>query len=117
MALTVGMVTIDCVDASALGQWWAAQLGGEVVQENDGWFVVVSTGEGGVMLAFQKVDRVTPGKNKMHLDLVTADIDAEVERLEAAGAERVGSHTMDDFSWVTLADPEGNFFDVAQGEG
>ncbi|KAA1425284.1 VOC family protein [Mumia zhuanghuii] len=117
MALTVGMVTIDCVDALALGRWWAEQVGGEIVQENEGFFVVVSTGEGNVMLAFQKVERVTPGKNKMHLDLVTADLDAEVERLEAAGAEQVATQTMDDFRWVTLADPEGNYFDVAQGEG
>ncbi|MFD1825374.1 MULTISPECIES: VOC family protein [Mumia] len=117
MTLSVGMVTVDSLDALALGRWWAEQVGGEVVQENEGWFVVVAVPGAPVQLAFQKVERPTPGKNKMHLDLVATDLDAEVSRLEAAGADKVSDQTMETgFRWVTLADPEGNYFDVAQAE-
>lgn len=116
MTLTVGMITVDSLDALALGRWWAEQVGGEVVQENEGWFVVVAVPGAPYQLAFQKVERPTPGKNKVHLDLVAEDLDAEVARLESAGAEHVATQTMADFRWVTLADPEGNYFDVAQSE-
>ena len=118
MTLSVAMITVDSLDALALGRWWAEQVGGEVVQENDGWFVVVAVEGAPFQLGFQKVERPTPGKNKMHLDLSAPDLDAEVSRLEAAGADRVADQTMESgFRWVTMADPEGNYFDVALAEG
>lgn len=112
MTLSPEMVTIDALDAVALGRWWAEQTGGTVTQENDGWFVVVEI-PGAITLAFQKVEQPTPGKNKMHLDLSADDLDAAVTALETAGAETFAKQTMGDFSWYTMADPEGNFFDVS----
>jgi Glyoxalase-like domain len=50
-------------------------------------------------------------KNRLHLDLRPADQPAEVARLEALGARRV-SIGQGDVSWVVMADPEGNEFDV-----
>ena len=48
-------------------------------------------------------------KNRLHLDWVPDDQQAEVERLIGLGASRVdiGQGTT---SWVVLADPEGNEF-------
>jgi len=107
------MVTFDTLDARALGRWWADAFGGEITQENDGWFVVVSVPEGPLM-AFQKVDDPTPGKNRVHLDLtVDGDLDEAAGRLLAAGASRIRDETMGDFRWMTLADPDGNQFCVA----
>lgn len=52
----------------------------------------------------------------MHLDLHTADKDAEVARLVGLGARETGRHSFgEDFDWVVLADPEGNAFCVAGG--
>lgn len=107
------MVTFDTADASRLGRWWADAFGGTVVEENEGWFVIVSLGEGQPMIAFQKVDDPTPGKNRLHLDLLADDRAAAVEALLAAGATLVAERAMPDFSWVTLADPDGNQFCVA----
>ena len=50
----------------------------------------------------------------MHFDLITTDFDAEVDRLIGLGATKLneinaGRH------WATLADPEGNEFDVIAG--
>lgn len=113
MSISVGMITFDTLDAMPLAQWWATQLAGTIVAENDGYFVVVSVGEGVPMVAFQKVDDPTPGKNRIHLDLTTADLSAEVDRLVAAGATKIADREMPGFAWVTLADPDGNEFCVS----
>ncbi|WP_413451862.1 VOC family protein [Georgenia phoenicis] len=114
--MTVGMVTFDTTDADSLATWWAEQTGGEVVERNDGWFVMVAGGTLPVRLAFQKVDDPTPGKNRIHLDLVAEDLDAEVDRLLAAGATLVARRGDESFRWVTLADPQGNQFCVATAD-
>lgn len=111
MTLTIGMVTVDTRDAERLGGWWAEQLGTEVAQNHEGWFVVVPAGP--VLMAFQKVEDPTPGKNRWHLDLTAEDLDAEVDRLVAAGATLVGRRGDAGFSWATLTDPDGNEFDIA----
>lgn len=116
MTMTLGMITIDTTDPEPLAQWWAAQTGGSITETNDGWFVVVRGGGLPIRLAFQKVDEVTPGKNKVHLDLGAPDLDAEVDRLVAAGATLVERRGEPSFRWVTLADPQGNLFDVAEEE-
>ena len=110
------MVTVDTSDAEELGQWWAEQTGAEVDQTNGGWFVVLKGGGLPVLLAFQKVDDPSPGKNKLHLDLSANDLDAEVDRLVAAGASLVARRGDDSFRWATMADPHGNEFDVAGQE-
>lgn len=113
MTLALGMITMDTTDAEALGGWWAAQTGAEIRETNGGWFVLVSGGSLPVRLAFQKVDDPTPGKNRVHLDLTSDDLDGEVERLLGAGASLVGRRGDESFRWVTLADPDGNHFCVA----
>jgi hypothetical protein len=113
MTLTLGMVTTDTHDAMELGRWWAEQTGAQVTETYDGWFVVVKGGSLPVILAFQKVEDATPAKNRLHLDLSADDMDAEVDRLVGAGATLVGKRGDESFRWVTLADPHGNQFDVA----
>ncbi len=112
--MTLSMVTFDTTDADSLATWWAEQTGGEVVERNDGWFVMVAGGTLPVHLAFQKVDDPTPGKNRIHLDLTADDLDAEVDRLLGAGATLVARRGDESFRWVTLADPQGNQFCVAE---
>ena len=111
--LAVGMVTFDARDARALAGWWARQTGGRVVADHDGEFLMVATDATGPRLGFQRVDDPTPGKNRVHLALVAADRDAEVERLRSQGAALVARHELPDFTWVVLADPEGNQFCVS----
>ena len=116
MTLTLGMVTVDTHDAVELATWWAEQTGAEIAETNDGWYVMVKGGSLPVVLSFQKVDDPTPGKNRQHLDLTAPDLEAEVDRLLAAGATLVARRGDESFRWVTLADPHGNQFCVA-GQG
>jgi len=112
MALNVEMVTFDCGDPAKLAGWWAAQFGGIAQELLPDEFVAVTRPEG-PRLGFQKVPEPTPGKNRVHLDFSAADVDAEVSRLTAAGATKVGGRKIsDEFRWVVLADPEGNVFCV-----
>ena len=66
-------------------------------------------------LAFQKVDDPTPGKNRVHIDFATSDMEAEVKRLVELGATETGRGNFGEFEWVVLADPDGNAFCVAPG--
>jgi hypothetical protein len=62
---------------------------------------------------FLKVPAGKTVKNRLHLDLRPADQPAEVARLEVLGA-RQASIGQGDVSWVAMADPDGNEFDVLQ---
>jgi len=68
-----------------------------------------------LLVSFQKVDDPTPGKNKLHLDLVTDDLEAAVDELVSAGAAVVARRN-EGFPWVTLTDPDGNEFCVSAHE-
>jgi hypothetical protein len=50
---------------------------------------------------------------RIHLDLETDDVEAEVSRLVSAGATEVERHK----DWVVLRDPAGLLFCVVPGEG
>jgi hypothetical protein len=113
MTLTLGMITTDTADPEPLAAWWAEQTGASISSTNDGLFVVIEGGTLPVLMAFQEVPDPTPGKNRLHLDMITSDLEAEVDRLVAAGASIVGRRNAGDFHWVTLADPQGNQFCVA----
>ncbi len=115
--LTVAMITVDTTDPIPLATWWAARIGGRIVEENDGWFVVVAAPGSGPALGFQKVDEPTPGKNRMHLDLTGADLAGSVAQLVAAGATLVAEREFEGFLWTTLADPDGNEFCVSGRHG
>jgi predicted enzyme related to lactoylglutathione lyase len=116
MTLTPITITWDTTDPEPLAAWWAEQTGASITATNDGWFVIVAGETLPMQLAFQKVGDPTPGKNRLHLDLTASDVDAEVDRLVAAGATIVGRRSAGDFQWVTLADPQGNEFCVAPRE-
>jgi predicted enzyme related to lactoylglutathione lyase len=62
----------------------------------------------------QRVDEPKSGKNRMHFDVETPEVDDEVGRLEALGARRLEREAREEYGtrWVVLADPEGNEFCV-----
>lgn len=65
-------------------------------------------------ILFQAVPEAKTVKNRVHLDLRLGDDDAEAvrERLVARGATVLHTGQQGPFSWVTMADPEGNEFCV-----
>jgi hypothetical protein len=53
-------------------------------------------------------------KNRLHLDVIAADPEAEIARLVELGATRVADRDEYGYTWTLMADPEGNEFDLAK---
>lgn len=112
-------VTFDCRHPASIARFWAAVLDGyEVAPYDDAELArlgamgvddpeddpsVLVEGPG-PRLWFQRVPEEKVAKNRMHLDLRAADVEAEVARLVGLGARELLRR--DD--GVVLADPEGN---------
>ena len=63
-------------------------------------------------LLFLRVPAKKAGKNRLHLDLRPQDQAAEVARLQGLGAMLADVGQGAEVSWVVMADPDGNEFDV-----
>ena len=107
------VVVLDCVDADALADFWASALGFRRGSFESPYVRLVDPIRRWPDLLLQQVPERKSLKNRMHLDLQVTDVDAEVDRLVAAGA-RVIDPAHDDGGLMTaiLADPQGNEFCV-----
>jgi predicted enzyme related to lactoylglutathione lyase len=109
-------VSFDAHDAHAAASFWAAALGRTVAAgaDSDNATVDADPDVPGSRIGFHRVPESKTVKNRMHFDLITTDFDTEIGRLTGLGATKLneinaGGH------WATLADPEGNEFDVIAG--
>jgi hypothetical protein len=113
-------VTFDCADAAKLAGFWAEVLERRVDDGATDGFAAIgmqdSPDHHRPAWIFVKVPEGKTAKNRMHCDLITADLRGEVKRLVSAGATRQFEHEAGDARWVTLLDPEGNEFDVLAGQ-
>ncbi|HMJ74826.1 MAG TPA: VOC family protein [Iamia sp.] len=112
MSATLTHLTFDCTDALGQAAFWAAVLDQPVADGGTARYAVVGERPGWYFL---QVPEAKTGKNRLHPDLTATDLPAEVERLVTLGATRLAEHTEEGATWVTLADPEGNEFDVVAG--
>jgi hypothetical protein len=139
--VTVGLavqVVFDCHDVDVMAEFWAVALDYQVqppppgfdswpafleandlpVPEAGSIGAIIDPAGVGPRVFFQRVPEDKAAKNRVHLDIRTEPrsseaIDAKVAQLVAAGGTELGRHPgdMTDF-FVTMADPEGNEFDV-----
>jgi predicted enzyme related to lactoylglutathione lyase len=112
----VGLV-LDCADPEKLAAFWAPALGIERLGAV-GQYVLLASSTGTIpKLLLQRVEEPKSAKNRMHLDIETPYVDAEVARLEVLGATRLEpeARTEHGSRWVIMADPEGNEFCVCDG--
>ena len=83
-------IIIDCRvdDLAAATEFWSKAFGKPVAsvdQDGDGKYAELATADDEPIIVLQKVAH----ESRVHLDIETDDIDAEVKRLEALGAKRV----------------------------
>jgi predicted enzyme related to lactoylglutathione lyase len=116
MTPRLGFITVDCADPDSLATFWCAVLGHEKTYADEQWARIGEPGGAGPQLLFQRVPEAKVAKNRVHVDLLTEDLGAEVERLRGHGAVHVESHTERGWRWAVMADPEGNEFCVAQSD-
>ncbi|MFW6597953.1 VOC family protein [Propionibacteriaceae bacterium Y2011] len=120
MPLSIASITVDCDDAARLAVFWGEVLHQPVDPGASREFATIGNSAEPRMspgMMFLRVPDERPAKNSIHLDLATADYAAELERLVAAGATKVTARDEYGIVWTTLADPEGNLFDVADESG
>ena len=110
-------VAFDARDAQAAASFWAAVLGRTVADgaTSDNALIEADPAVPGSKISFHRVPEGKTVKNRMHFDLISPDFDAEIDRLTGLGATKLNEVDRGATHWVTLADPEGNEFDVIAG--
>jgi predicted enzyme related to lactoylglutathione lyase len=104
---------IDCKtdDLGAAARFWAEALHLPISEQGlelNPKYRHLGPGPGGMNIEVQKVDH----PSRVHLDIESEDIPAEVKRLEKLGA-RVVSRVE---TWVVMEAPTGHRFCVVQGQ-
>jgi hypothetical protein len=125
----LGDIVFDCEKPASLARWWASTLDGYRVApydaeelerlrnmgvfdpEDDPSVVVEPSLGDGPRYLFMRVPEPKRHKNRLHLDLRSDNLEAEVTRLVDRGA--VELYRID--TNLTMADPEGNEFCINAG--
>lgn len=107
----ISALVIDCQvdDLATATQFWSRALGRAVAnadQDGDGKYAELKTDADEPFLLLQRVDHDA----RIHLDIETDDLDAEVARLEALGARRVAFVKR----WWVMQAPTGHRFCVVR---
>lgn len=113
----IGSIVIDCSDLERMLAFWQAALNyvPRDPPEPDG--VVLKDPRGvGPNVSLYRTDERPLTEYRLHLDLYSSDPLREVERLVQLGA-RVLAPSAVERDFVTLADPDGNPFDVIDKKG
>lgn len=111
------VVVIDCGDLERSARFWASVLGYERAgPASEPYQGLVPADGQGIEILLQRVPEDKNGKNRLHLDLRTRDLDAEVARVVALGAQRLTAEPVaeEGWRWHILADPDANEFCVLQ---
>ena len=110
----LGCLIIDCQtdDLDGAADFWSKALGGEVVRRyepGDENYRGLTTDDTGPRVLLQKVSH----ESRVHIDIETDDIDAEVERLKMLGAREVERIRR----WCVMEAPSGHRFCVVRQQG
>jgi predicted enzyme related to lactoylglutathione lyase len=101
---------IDCKteDLDQAARFWSEALRLPVVSDAEPRYRSLAAGPGGMHIEVQQVDH----PSRVHLDIESNDIPAEVKRLEGLGAKVVSRVQ----TWVVMESPTGQRFCVVRGQ-
>ena len=102
---------IDCQadDLTEAARFWSAALGRKAAPSDDPAtekYVLLGSGKEELIVLLQKV----PHASRVHIDIESDDVEAEVARLEALGAKRIGKIK----TWWVMEAPTGHHFCVVR---
>jgi predicted enzyme related to lactoylglutathione lyase len=104
---------IDCntEDLPAAAEFWGAALGMAVLDlpGQEGQYIQLDESTGELHIEVQSVSH----PSRVHLDIETDDVEAEVRRMEALGARRVEKIR----TWWVMEAPTGQRFCVVRPQG
>lgn len=106
-------ISMQGTDAARLAAFWSQVLGRPVDAGANEAFAAIGLAApsptAGSVWMFHQVPEPKTAKNRMHVDLITVDLPAEVKRVLDLGATHVADVEEDG---ATLTDPDGNEFDL-----
>jgi hypothetical protein len=127
MTVKIASVTFDCGDALVVGRFWSAAIGRPLDpgassefasigfdgrRDRAGWGPVERDAD--PTWIFSQVPESKTAKNRLHLDVIAQDLEAEIARLVEPGATHVADREEYGYTWTLMTDPEGNGFDLAK---
>jgi hypothetical protein len=109
----LGGLIIDCnsADLETAATFWTRALGYAAISSSDPDdenYVPLDTGADDLAIELQKVTH----PSRVHIDIETDDVAAEVNRLEALGAKRIQQVS----SWWVMEAPSGHRFCVIEAQ-
>jgi predicted enzyme related to lactoylglutathione lyase len=110
---------IDVSDLDQGVEFWTVALDGveeETSETSREIYRRIRLPDSEIRILLQKTGDRKISKERMHIDLETDNVEAEVERLEALGAVRWDHQQERGFDFWVLRDPWGNEFCVLQEE-
>ncbi len=114
--LGVDSLTFDCRDPEKVATFWAAVLGYEVADLDEGGADIRDPNGVGWRLIFLVVPEGKSVKNRLHLDLRPGGSMAdEIERVKALGATQHRYVAEEGSFWTVMLDPESNEFCILRG--
>jgi hypothetical protein len=102
-------ITFDCADALVAANFWSAVLDRPVPEDATSGFAQLA---GTPAWTFLAVPEPKSAKNRVHVDLDVEDLASAVDRVVGLGATRIADFDEQGYRWTTLADPDGNEFDL-----
>ena len=99
-------IIIDCRtdDLETATKFWSQALGRPYKPDSDGKYMDIQTHDDEPIVMVQRVDH----ESRVHLDIESDDVEAEVRRLEMLGAKRIAAIR----TWVVMEAPTGQRFCV-----
>ncbi|KUL27717.1 VOC family protein [Actinoplanes awajinensis] len=112
-------IIIDCNDLDAATEFWSVALGASeepIAEPSRQVYRRLKLPDADIRVLLQHTDDEKASKERIHIDLETDDVEAEVQRLEALGAHRWDHQQERGYDFWVLRDPWGNEFCVLQTE-
>jgi predicted enzyme related to lactoylglutathione lyase len=110
---------IDCDDLDRATGFWTAALDATdepLPEQSSHIYRHLRLPDSDIRILLQLTSDVKNSKERMHLDIETDDVEAEVERLEKLGATRWDHQQERGYDFWVLRDPWGNELCVLQTE-
>jgi predicted enzyme related to lactoylglutathione lyase len=117
MSNEIMAISYDSADAAQHATFWSEVMDLELAAGASADFArLLPRTEGTPNWFFLRVPEEKTAKNRVHLDIVVRDIEAEVDRITALGGKELNRVLEDGrATLITCADPEGNEFDLVAG--
>ena len=110
-------ITIDCSDLDTATEFWAAALGATeepIAEPSRQVYRRLRLPDTEIRVLLQHTTDQKASKERMHIDLETDNVEAEVTRLESLGATRWDHHQERGYDFWVMRDPWGNEFCILE---